>query len=59
MWKCNRYNEHHKNREKGKHPNILEEYHIYKIGKDRLHMNEAYIDNYNQIFEALQESNTR
>jgi hypothetical protein len=31
---------------KGKHLNILEKYHIYKISKNRLHMNDTYIDIY-------------
>jgi hypothetical protein len=35
---------HYKNRKKGKHLNILEEHHIYKISKNRLHINGAHID---------------
>jgi hypothetical protein len=31
---------------------------VYKIIKSRLHMNDAYIDVYNPIFETLQELNT-
>jgi hypothetical protein len=38
--------------EKSKHLNTLEKYHIYKISKNRLHMNDAYIDIYNPIFET-------
>jgi hypothetical protein len=37
----------------GKHLNILEKHHKYKISKDRLHMNDIYIDTYNPIFETL------
>jgi hypothetical protein len=36
---------------KGKHLNTLEKYHIYRISKDNLHMN----DTYNPIFETLYE----
>jgi hypothetical protein len=43
---------------KGKHLNALEKYHICKISKDHLHMNE-YSDTYNLIFEILQELYTR
>jgi hypothetical protein len=39
--------------EKGKQLNTLAKYHIYKISKNRLHMNDAYIDVYNRIFETL------
>jgi hypothetical protein len=48
-----------KTEEKGKHLNILEKYRIHKISKNTLHMNVAYIDIYNPIFETLQELNTR
>jgi hypothetical protein len=44
---------------KGKHLNTLEKYHIHKRSKNGLHMNDAYIDVYNRIFETLQEINTR
>jgi hypothetical protein len=30
--------------EKGKHLNILEKYHMYKISEDRLRLNDSYID---------------
>jgi hypothetical protein len=30
----------------------------YKISKNRSHMNDAYIDVYNPIFETLQDLNT-
>jgi hypothetical protein len=32
-----------KQRKKGKHINTLEKYHIYKINKNMLHMNDTYI----------------
>jgi hypothetical protein len=48
-----------KTEKKGKHFNTLQKYHIYKISKNGLHMNDAYIDIYNPIFETLQELNTR
>jgi hypothetical protein len=48
-----------KNREKGKHLNTLEKYHIYKMSKDRLHMNDTYINTNNPLFEVMQELNTR
>jgi hypothetical protein len=38
---------------KGKHLNTLQKYHIYKINKDILHINNTYIDTYNPIFETL------
>jgi hypothetical protein len=38
---------------KGMHLNTLEKYLIYKLSKNRLHMNDAHIDMYNPIFEAL------
>jgi hypothetical protein len=44
---------------KGKHINTLETYHIYKISKDNLQMNEANTDMHNPIFKALHETNTR
>jgi hypothetical protein len=44
---------------KAKHLNTLEKYHIHKISKSRLHMNDPYVDIYNPIFETLQELNIR
>jgi hypothetical protein len=41
------------------HLNTPEKYHIHKISKNILHMNDTYIDTYNPIFETLQEVNTR
>jgi hypothetical protein len=38
---------------KGRHLNILEKYHIYKLSRDNLHMNDIYIDIYNLIFQTL------
>jgi hypothetical protein len=34
---------------KGKHLNTLEKYHIYKMSKDGLQMDDTYIDTYNPI----------
>jgi hypothetical protein len=42
-----------KTEKKGKHLNTLEKYHKYKISKDKLHMNDIYIDTYNPIYETL------
>jgi hypothetical protein len=42
----------------GKHLNTLEKYHIYKISKDNMHINDANIDTHNQVFRALQEMDT-
>jgi hypothetical protein len=39
--------------EDGRDLNTLERYHIYKISKGRLHMNDTYIDTHNPIFETL------
>jgi hypothetical protein len=44
---------------KGKHINTPEKYHIYRISKDNLHMNDTYVDVHNPIFETLHELNTR
>jgi hypothetical protein len=44
---------------RGKHLHTLEKYHIYRISKDNLHMNDTYIDIYNPIFETLHELDTR
>jgi hypothetical protein len=44
---------------KGKHLNTLEKYHIYKLSRSRLHMNDTHIDTYNPIFEPLQVLDTR
>jgi hypothetical protein len=43
----------------GKHINTLERYHIYKISKHKLHMNDTHIETHNPIFEILQEIDTR
>jgi hypothetical protein len=48
-----------KTAKKGRHLNTLERYHIYKLSREELHMNDTYIDTYNPIFEILQEVNTR
>jgi hypothetical protein len=44
---------------KGKHLNTLERYHMYRLSREKLHMNDTYIDTHNPIFETLQELNTR
>jgi hypothetical protein len=38
---------------KGKYLNALERYHIYKVSRDNLSMNDTHIDTYNPIFETL------
>jgi hypothetical protein len=38
---------------KGKHLNALERYHIYKVSRENLGMNDTHIDTYNPIFETL------
>jgi hypothetical protein len=48
-----------KTEKKGKYLNTLEKYHTYKISKNKLHMNDTYIDMCNPIFETLREVNTR
>jgi hypothetical protein len=59
IWDYNRFNEHHKNRGKRKTPNTLEKYLVYEISNNRLPMNDTYTDIHSQIFETLQEVNTR
>jgi hypothetical protein len=44
---------------KEKHRNTLEKYHIYEMSRNRLHMNDTYINIHNPIFEALPELNAR
>jgi hypothetical protein len=39
-----------KTEKNGKHMNTLERYHIHKISKHKLHMNDTYIDTHNPIF---------
>jgi hypothetical protein len=48
-----------KTAKKGKHLNALEKYYIYKLSKNKLHMNDTHNDIHNPIFETLQELNTR
>jgi hypothetical protein len=43
---------------KGRHLNTLEKYHIYKISKNNLYMNDIIIDTYNPVSRILQERNT-
>jgi hypothetical protein len=57
--------EHYKNREKRNHLNTLERYHICKTSKDRLHMNDTYIDTHNLngvhpvVYSSLKEYDLR
>jgi hypothetical protein len=44
---------------KGKYLNTLEKYHIYKVSKDNLNINDTDIDTHNPIFETLHEIYTR
>jgi hypothetical protein len=39
--------------------NALERYHIYKVSRDNLSMNDTHIDTYNLIFETLHGIYTR
>jgi hypothetical protein len=48
-----------KTEKKGKLPNTLEKYHIYKTSKEGRQMNDTYIDTHNPIFEVIQEINDR
>jgi hypothetical protein len=43
---------------KGKHLNTVGKYHIYKVSKNNLQMNDTDIDTHNPISRALQEMNT-
>jgi hypothetical protein len=38
---------------KFRHLNAFEKYHIYKISRDKLYMNDIYSDTYNPIFQTL------
>ncbi|PNF31380.1 hypothetical protein B7P43_G10054 [Cryptotermes secundus] len=40
---------------KGRHLNTLEKYHIYKISKKGLHMNDTHIETHNPIFQTIHE----
>jgi hypothetical protein len=40
---------------KGRHLNTLENYYIYRISRDNLHMKDTYIDTYNALFQTLHE----
>lgn len=44
---------------KGKYLNTLGRYHVYRISKDNLHMNDTYNDIHYPIFEILHELHTR
>jgi hypothetical protein len=48
-----------KTEKKRKHLNTLEKYHIYKVSKEGLQMNDTYIDTHSPIFEMIQEINDR
>jgi hypothetical protein len=36
-----------------RHLNILEKYHIYKVGRNNLHMNDTHIETHNPIFQIV------
>jgi hypothetical protein len=40
---------------RSRHLNILERYHIYKISRNNLHVNDAHIEAHNPIFQTLHE----
>jgi hypothetical protein len=40
---------------KGRHLNTLEKYHIYKISRNNLHMNDTHIDKHKTIFKTVNE----
>jgi hypothetical protein len=40
---------------KGRHLNTLERYHIYKINRNNLRMNDTYIKTHNPIFQTVHE----
>jgi hypothetical protein len=40
---------------KGRHLNTLEKYHIYRISRNNLHMNDTHIKAQNPIFQRVQE----
>jgi hypothetical protein len=44
---------------KGIHLNTLEKYYIYKISRNKLHMNDTHIDTHNSIFQTLHEFGDR
>jgi hypothetical protein len=44
---------------KGKHLNTQENFYIYKMSTEGLQMNNAHIDTFNPILEAVQEINAR
>jgi hypothetical protein len=44
---------------KGKHLNTLERYHVYKISKEGIHMNDMHNETYNPIFELIHNTDTR
>jgi hypothetical protein len=48
-----------KTERKGKHVNTLERYHIYKISKEGIHMNNMHDETYNPIFDDIYRKDTR
>jgi hypothetical protein len=38
---------------KGRHLNTLEKYHIYRISKEEIHMNDIHDETHNPIFEVI------
>jgi hypothetical protein len=59
IWKHNRHNGNHETRKKGKRPNTLEKYHIYKISKEGIHMSDIHDETYNPIFEVINNIDSR
>jgi hypothetical protein len=39
---------------KGRHLNTLEKYHIYKISRSNLHMDDTHNETHNPIFKIIQ-----
>jgi hypothetical protein len=39
--------------EEGNHLNTLEKYHIYRLCKQGIHLNNKYIDTHNTIFKEI------
>jgi hypothetical protein len=44
---------------KGRHLNTFEKYHIYKISRNNLHMNETHMGMHNPIFQTVHENYDR
>jgi hypothetical protein len=44
---------------KGRHLDTSEKYHVYKISRNNLHMNDTYTEAYNPIFQTVHELHDR